>query len=48
MVEWVCPHCGLKFYSANESGDKSLVECIYCGKEFRNPYYISEPKTLFD
>ena len=42
MVEWVCPHCERKFYSANESGDKNMVECIYCGEKFSNPYFTGE------
>ncbi len=41
MVEWTCPHCGGKQYSAWDNRDKEKIQCIYCGKEFPNPYYVA-------
>lgn len=38
MVEWICPHCGGKEYSSWNREDKEKVRCIYCGKEYPNPY----------
>jgi len=39
MYEWTCPYCGGKEYSAAAYRDKEKVECIYCGREYENPYY---------
>ena len=45
-VDWQCPKCDRKIYSAWDSRDKKNVECIYCGYEFKNKYYTN--KTTID
>jgi hypothetical protein len=39
MKEWKCPHCCKKMYSSWDQKDKETMKCIYCGKEFKNPFY---------
>ena len=39
VSEWMCPHCNLKFYSANEQRDEEYVSCASCGEEVANPYF---------
>lgn len=41
MFEWECPHCQKKFYSSCAERDKETIECCYCSKEMKNPYYES-------
>lgn len=40
-VEWQCPKCDGKMYSAWNSQDEKYVECVYCGHKFKNKYYIN-------
>ncbi len=42
VTEWLCPHCGRKFYSANESKDRPLVECANCGEQVTNSCFQGE------
>jgi len=37
--KWTCPHCGRAEYSAAAHEDEEKIRCIYCGKEYKNPYY---------
>jgi len=36
VTEWLCPHCGREFYSANESRNKQHVACANCGEQVDN------------
>ncbi|MDP4092581.1 MAG: hypothetical protein Q8920_04400 [Bacillota bacterium] len=44
MVEWTCPDCKGKMYSSYEAQVKKTVKCIYCGKEYENPFYQHSKK----
>ena len=46
--EWLCPHCGRKFYSANEARKKQYVTCANCGKRLDNPYFQGMQKKRMD
>ena len=37
--KFTCPHCGRSEYSAAGHRDKEKIKCVYCGKEYLNPYY---------
>ena len=37
--KWTCPYCGRSEYSASAFRDKKRIRCVYCSKEYRNPYY---------
>ena len=39
MVNWLCPHCKQRMYSAYDKRGQKVVECIYCNREFENQYY---------
>jgi len=39
VYKWRCPFCNEYEYSAYPWREKELIKCIYCGKEYGNPYY---------
>jgi hypothetical protein len=39
MVDWQCPKCDGKMYSAYNQREKKYVKCIYCEEVFENKYY---------
>ena len=43
-VEWICPRCNNKMYSAYERKEQEKVICIYCNCVFKNIYYIKKQK----
>lgn len=44
-VEWKCPKCNGRMYSAWDSRDERCIECIYCGYKFENKYYDKNIKS---
>ncbi len=42
VSEWLCPSCGRKFYSSNESREKKVIDCANCGAQVANPYFQEE------
>ncbi len=40
-VEWQCPKCNGKMYSAWDKHDEKTTTCIYCNYIFENKYYNS-------
>jgi hypothetical protein len=39
MVNWLCPHCQRRMYSACEFHQVREIVCIYCNETFTNPFY---------
>lgn len=42
--KWTCPYCGRDEYSAVPYEDKEKIRCVYCCKEYKNPYYKTKKK----
>lgn len=39
MLDYFCPHCNKSAYGSYEDSKLEFETCIYCGKQFPNPYY---------
>ena len=46
VTVWLCPHCGRKFYSANESREEQYVTCANCEGQVVNPHCQGESEDM--
>ena len=43
MVDWTCPNCGARRFSAAPRPEEQMRKCEECGEKFENPYYQGKP-----
>lgn len=45
MVNWLCPNCNKRMYSACDFYQLREINCIYCDMHFPNPFFRAPEVT---
>ena len=39
VYKWRCPYCNEYEYSSYSRKEQEIIKCVYCGKEYGNPFF---------